>query len=305
MPNEHQRMNPRRKKIHGCTPEKWTSTDNPVNLKRNKPPPNPREGWTSKDVLKKKPHPPAGACRVSHKKMLQEGRHQQMSPGEWKNIQQPLPWGKNHNQCFPMNGRPWKNHLKKEHPPMFNRGMNLNKGSLTGQVSGDVQSVKEQQQSRNVCGDTLLWWWCPIIWHCKTLAWWIQAWPEVCGNSYQTWSSVFCHWWGICPPIWSWYFGPSTHYYSPNSPKVKITTESVEAIIIHNHLRICIRCLPDGFSGYSQLSRNNNLSARGWLWRCAKKISQHFSKVITQGETWVYHFDIETTAQSMLGLATF
>ena len=25
--------------------------------------------------------------------------------------------------------------------------------------AGDVQSVKEQQQSRNVCGDTLLWWW--------------------------------------------------------------------------------------------------------------------------------------------------
>ena len=33
-----------------------------------------------------------------------------------------------------------------------------------------------------------LWWWCLIIWPCKTLASWIQTWSEICGNSSQIWA---------------------------------------------------------------------------------------------------------------------
>ena len=64
---------------------------------------------------------------------------------------------------------------------------------------------------------------------------------------------------------------------------------------------ICTKYLPDGFPDCSHLSRSVNVfNARERTYRCAKKMSQSFfERLITQDETWVYHYDPETKSQSM------
>ena len=101
MPNEHQRMNPRRKKIKGCTPE-------------NGHPPTILWTWT---------------LTMAH---VKKG-----------------------NRCSPKETHLHQIPGKDEPQRMFLKGNHIRPQAH----AGDVQSVKEQQQSRNVCGDTLLWWW--------------------------------------------------------------------------------------------------------------------------------------------------
>lgn len=58
---------------------------------------------------------------------------------------------------------------------------------------------------------------------------------------------------------------------------------------------------PYELPGYWYLSKSKNmLSARRWIWRYDKKMSQTFFKrLILQDESWMHHYDPETKAQSM------
>ena len=116
-----------------------------------------------------------------------------------------------------------------------------------------------------------LWWWCPIIWTVAIVNFKHKWKPVVMAPIIAT---PLSHGWGICR--WSLeycHFGRLMHGYLLNSPRVKISTGSVEAILLDDvyMLKMPTRCLHFSIG-------KNSVGTWRCIERCAQKMSQCFLK---------------------------